>query len=127
MAESFSLATRVRAIRDDQHVFINDGVYGALSELHLVGVIDRIEAYGPEGHKRFGAPVLRTVFGPTCDSTDKLPSDIGFPADMEEEDHVMFYGVGAYSLATATRFNGFGNLTVETVQEQVAASVEVAA
>lgn len=33
VAESYSLATRVRAIRDDAHVFINDGVYGALSEL----------------------------------------------------------------------------------------------
>lgn len=90
-------------------------------------MIDRIEAYGPEGHKRHGAPVLRTVFGPTCDSTDKLPSEIGFPADMEEEDHVMFYGVGAYSLATATRFNGFGNITVETVQAQIPAEMVVAA
>lgn len=115
VAESYTLVTRVKAIRDDAHVFLNDGIYGALSELHLVGVIDRIEAFGPYGNRRQGAPVMRTVFGPTCDSTDKLPSELGFPQDMEEEDHVLFSGVGAYSLATATRFNGFGNITVETV------------
>ncbi|ALI56504.1 type III PLP-dependent enzyme [Celeribacter marinus] len=127
VAESYALATRVRAIRDDAHVFINDGIYGALSELHLVGVIDRIDAFGPEAQLRTGDPVLRTVFGPTCDSTDKLPSEIGFPCDMQEEDHVIFYGVGAYSVATATRFNGFGNLTVEIVQSQTCALRALAA
>lgn len=119
VAESYALVTRVKAIRDDAHVFLNDGIYGALSELHLVGVIDRIEAFGPFGNRRQGAPVMRTVFGPTCDSTDKLPSELGCPADMEEEDHLVFAGVGAYSLATATRFNGFGNITVETVQRLI--------
>ncbi|MDO6456266.1 type III PLP-dependent enzyme [Celeribacter halophilus] len=115
VAESYSLVTRVKAIRDDAHVFLNDGIYGGLSELHLVGVIDRIAVFGPEGTKREGPTVLRTVFGPTCDSFDKLPSDLAFPETMEEEDHVIFYGLGAYSLATATQFNGFGQITVETV------------
>ncbi|MDO6722757.1 type III PLP-dependent enzyme [Celeribacter halophilus] len=115
VAESYSLVTRVKAIRDDAHVFLNDGIYGGLSELHLVGVIDRIAVFGPEGTKREGPTVLRTVFGPTCDSVDKLPSDLAFPETMEEEDHVIFYGLGAYSLATATQFNGFGQITVETV------------
>lgn len=116
VAESYSLVTRVKAIRDNAHVFLNDGVYGALSELHLVGVIDRIGTFGPYGIARTGAPVMRTVFGPTCDSLDKLPSELGFPSDMEEEDFVIFYGLGAYSVATATKFNGFGQITVETVQ-----------
>jgi ornithine decarboxylase len=119
VAESYSLVTRVKAIRDDAHVFLNDGVYGGLSELHLVGVIDRIDVFGPYGNRRQGDPVLRTVFGPTCDSTDKLPSELGFPSDMEEDDHVVFSGLGAYSLATATRFNGFGNISIETVQSLV--------
>ncbi|RPE70973.1 ornithine decarboxylase [Pacificibacter maritimus] len=119
VAESYTLITRVKSIRDDAHVFLNDGVYGGLSELHLVGVIDRIKVYGPYGNLRQGDLVSRTVFGPTCDSTDKLPSELGFPADMEEEDHVVFSGLGAYSLATATRFNGFGNISIETMQALV--------
>ncbi|WP_417257146.1 type III PLP-dependent enzyme [Celeribacter halophilus] len=119
VAESYSLVTRVKAIRDDAHVFLNDGIYGGLSELHLVGVIDRIAVFGPEGTKREGPTVSRTVFGPTCDSVDKLPSDLAFPETMEEEDHVIFYGLGAYSLATATQFNGFGQITVETVHRHL--------
>lgn len=119
VAESYSLVTRVKAIRDDAHVFLNDGIYGGLSELHLVGVIDRIAVFGPEGIKREGPTVSRTVFGPTCDSVDKLPSDLAFPETMEEEDHVIFYGLGAYSLATATQFNGFGQITVETVHRHL--------
>ena len=119
VAESYSLVTRVKAIRDDEHVFLNDGVYGGLSELHLVGVIDRIGVFGPQGVKREGEKVFRTVFGPTCDSLDKLPSELEFPATMEEEDHVIFYGLGAYSVATATKFNGFGQITVETVQRHI--------
>ncbi len=119
VAESYSLVTRVKAIRDDAHVFLNDGIYGGLSELHLVGVINRIAVFGPEGTKREGSTVLRTVFGPTCDSVDKLPSDLAFPETMEEEDHVIFYGLGAYSLATATQFNGFGQITVETVHRHL--------
>ncbi|WP_417247378.1 type III PLP-dependent enzyme [Celeribacter sp.] len=119
VAESYSLVTRVKAIRDDAHVFLNDGIYGGLSELHLVGVINRIAVFGPEGIKREGPTVSRTVFGPTCDSVDKLPSDLAFPETMEEEDHVIFYGLGAYSLATATQFNGFGQITVETVHRHL--------
>ncbi|GAA3869781.1 type III PLP-dependent enzyme [Celeribacter arenosi] len=116
VAEAYSLATRIKAIRDDEHVFINDGVYGALSELHLIGVIDRVRIYGPGAELRTGETRSRTVFGPTCDSLDKLPSELALPLSMEEDDHMMFYGVGAYSTATATRFNGFGQITFQTVQ-----------
>ena len=116
VAESYSLATRVKAIRDDAHVFLNDGVYGALSELHLVGSIDRVAGFGPLALPRRGHPIPRTVFGPTCDSTDRLPGEIGVPSDLQDEDHLIFYGVGAYSTATATQFNGYGQISVMTVE-----------
>ncbi|PJA38374.1 MAG: hypothetical protein CO182_10715, partial [Lysobacterales bacterium CG_4_9_14_3_um_filter_62_6] len=32
-----------------------------------------------------------------------------------EGDYVLFQGMGAYSAATNTRFNGFGALTIATV------------
>ena len=34
---------------------------------------------------------------------------------MQEGDYLVFQGMGAYSMATNTRFNGFGDLTVATV------------
>ncbi len=35
--------------------------------------------------------------------------------DVAEGDYVVFHGMGSYSVATNTRFNGFGDLTIATV------------
>jgi ornithine decarboxylase len=75
--DAFTLAARVKALRDDVHVFLNDGVYGALTELPLIGVIDRITcdvARRPGARGRARTP--RIVFGPTCDSVDRLPGEL---------------------------------------------------
>ncbi len=114
VADAFTLAARVKAVRDGAHVFLNDGVYGALAELPLIGGIDRIEVMGPEGIRR-GPVTPRIVFGPTCDSVDRLPGEVMLPEGIAEGDFVLVHGLGAYSTATNTRFNGFGELAVETV------------
>ena len=113
--DAFTLAARVKAVRDDAHVFLNDGIYGALAELPLIGVIDRTRVVTPAGEARRGAAMPRIVFGPTCDSVDRLPGDVMLPADIAEGDFVIFEGLGAYSTVTNTRFNGFGELTLATV------------
>ena len=113
--DAFTLAARVKAVRDDTHVFLNDGVYGSLTELPLIGVIDRIEVLSPEGEKRTGAPQGRIVFGPTCDSVDRLPGEVMLPSDIAEGDYVIVQGMGAYSVVTNSRFNGFGELGLATV------------
>jgi len=113
--DAFALAARVKALRDGTHVFLNDGVYGSLTELPMIGVIDRIEVLTPEGGKRKGEPVPRIVFGPTCDSVDRLPGEIPLPADLAEGDFVIWQGMGSYSTVTNTRFNGFGELQMATV------------
>ena len=46
---------------------------------------------------------------------DRLPGMLALPADTGEGDWVVFHGLGAYSTATVTRFNGFGALKVATV------------
>ena len=113
--DGFSLAARVKAVRDDAHVFLNDGLYGSLFELGQIGVIDRIEAIDAEGNRRDGAQKGRIVFGPTCDSVDRLPGDVPLPSDLVEGDYVIFHGMGAYSTVTNSRFNGFGELMLATV------------
>jgi len=113
--DAFTVATRVKALRDDTHVFLNDGVYGSLTELPMIGVIDRTEVKCPKGKLRTGEPIGRIVFGPTCDSVDRLPGELMLADDLEEGDFVIFHGMGAYSTVTNTRFNGFGELGVETV------------
>ena len=113
--DAFALAARVKALRDGTHVFLNDGVYGTLTELPMIGVIDRMEVLSPEGTRRKGDILPRTVFGPTCDSVDRLPGELPLPSDIAEGDFVIWQAMGSYSTVTNTRFNGFGELQLATV------------
>ena len=115
VAESMTLASRVKGVRDGSHVFLNDGVYGCMDELPLTGMIDRVAVLTPQGKRRQGALEGRIVFGPTCDSVDRLPGDIALPSEIAEGDYLLIDGMGAYSTATNTTFNGFGALVVATV------------
>jgi len=108
VAEAFSLAARVKAVRADGRVYLNDGIYGGLAELRDIAPTDRVRLIAPDGLPRTGANVPRVVFGPTCDSLDRLPGTLDLPADMAEGDYLVCDGMGAYSLAIATRFNGYG-------------------
>lgn len=113
-AEAFSLATRVRAVRDEGDIFLNDGIYGGLAELLLIGAIDRIEVFDANLKPRDSQLEPRTIFGPTCDSVDRLPGELMMPSNIEEGDFVIFHGMGAYSTVTNTRFNGFGEMEIAT-------------
>ncbi|MGA0541559.1 type III PLP-dependent enzyme [Neotabrizicola sp. VNH66] len=113
--DAFTLAARVKSVRDDTHVFLNDGVYGTMVELPMIGVIDRIQVLAADGTKREGEAKPRIVFGPTCDSVDRLPGEIPLPEDIAEGDFVIWHGMGSYSVVTNSRFNGFGELHLATV------------
>lgn len=115
VADSFALLVRIKAIRDNDHVFLNDGIYGAFSEQPLVAATDRLTAWSPRGTERRGTARARTVFGPTCDSIDRLPGEIPLPGDIEDGDYLLVQGMGAYSAVTSTRFNGFGALALQLV------------
>lgn len=119
VADSMALCARIKGLRDDNHVFLNDGVYGAFAELPLMGAMDRITAWSPDGTQRTGEIRRRVVFGPTCDSVDRLPGETPLPADIEEGDYLLVQGMGAYSVATNTRFNGFGALQVHMVLDLI--------
>lgn len=117
VADAYALITRVKGVRDGTEVFLNDGVYGGLAELPIIGNIDRIEVLDPEGRPRQGDRSGRVVFGPTCDSVDRLPGEVPLPQDISEGDFVIFHGAGAYSTVTNTRFNGFGQMGHATVMQ----------
>ena len=115
VADAFVLISQVKAVRDETHVFLNDGVYGALTEMPMIGVINRHIVMTPDGKRREGALRDLIVFGPTCDSVDRLPGELALAADVAEGDYLVFPGMGAYSTVTNTRFNGFGELSLATV------------
>lgn len=118
VAEAFTLATRIKSQRNGgETVFLNDGIYGGLADLRDMGLTSRVRTIGPAGQRRTAAPQPRTVFGPTCDSLDKLPDGLLLPQDAEAGDYVLFDGMGAYSIAMATAFNGYGRHDVISVRQ----------
>jgi ornithine decarboxylase len=47
------------------------------------------------------------IYGPTCDTLDKMPRPILLPQTLSDEDWIEFGMMGAYSCALRTAFNGF--------------------
>jgi ornithine decarboxylase len=61
-----------------------------------------------DGGEVSGEPELfnTTLFGPTCDSLDFICKNTPLPR-LEVGDKIMVKNMGAYSVASATEFNGF--------------------
>ncbi|MBT8423493.1 MAG: type III PLP-dependent enzyme, partial [Silicimonas sp.] len=116
VAEAFTAAARIKGLRDDGSIFLNDGIYGSFAEAPILGNVDRIEVLAADGARRSDQVSRRTVFGPTCDSLDRLPGEVALPRDVTEGDWLLFHGMGAYSRATLTRFNGYGAERIVTVK-----------
>jgi len=116
VAESSSVLARVE-LRKGDALYLNDGAYGSL--------FDAAHAKWP-----FPARLVRpeeTVegqlrpfqfFGPTCDSVDHMPGPFWLPESVREGDYIEIGMLGAYGVAMATRFNGFGD--IDTVEVGVA-------
>ena len=105
VAPGCSLLTQIQLRKGDQ-LYINDGIYGSLSEQSHVGIefpARLIRLDDPPG----GETRAFTLNGPTCDSLDVLPKTFVLPDDAREGDWIEIDQLGAYSNALATRFNGF--------------------
>ena len=116
VADAAVLATRIKGMRNEgRTVFLNDGIYGGLPDLRDMGLSGLVDVVGPDGALRQGQPKPRVVFGPTCDSLDRLPDGLPLPEDAQTGDYLLFGGMGAYSIAMSTAFNGYGLGRVELV------------
>jgi ornithine decarboxylase len=106
VASGTSVVVQVQLRRSDA-LYVNDGVYGSLSDA---------------GAPRFRFPVrlirdaldpasarLRPfrLFGPTCDSADRMDGPFLLPGDVREGDRIEVGQLGAYGAALRTAFNGF--------------------
>ena len=121
VAEGASLLTRVE-LRKGDALYLNDGAYGSL--------FDAAHAKWPFPVRliRVGetsAAPLRPYqfFGPTCDSVDQMPGPFWLPDDIREGDHIEIGMLGAYGVAMATRFNGFGDVETIAVDDAPMASM----
>jgi ornithine decarboxylase len=116
VADAGVLATRIKGMRaEGRTVFLNDGIYGGLPDLRDMGLSGLVDVVGPDGSLRKGPATPRIVFGPTCDSLDRLPDGLPLPEDAQSGDYLLFGGMGAYSIAMSTAFNGYGLGRVELV------------
>ena len=101
-----TLLTRVKHRREDNTVFLNDGVYGGFMEQFFSPIVHPLRAYR-NGEELSGETAAFTVWGPTCDSLDKLAHQPQIPVEIAEGDWIEFALMGGYGSSTATRFNGF--------------------
>jgi ornithine decarboxylase len=89
--------------RRDGKVFyhINDGVYHTFS-----GIV--FDHWLPNFHSFTDGPKqVCAVVGPTCDSFDKITLSAQLPENLEIGDFLYTENIGAYSIASSTKFNGF--------------------
>ena len=86
--------------------YINDGVYHTFSGVVYDHWHPNFTSFG-RGKKEVCA-----VVGPTCDSFDKISLSVHLPGNLTIGDYLYTENVGAYSIASSTKFNGFDGAKV---------------
>lgn len=106
-ASAFTLYTTVIAVRQEHDnrfmYYLNDGVYGSFN----CKVFDHNDPQPiPVGKRNTGVSYPSVLWGPTCDSLDKVHENVLLPK-LEIGDWLLFRDMGAYTCSTASNFNGF--------------------
>ena len=129
-SSAFTLACNViarRTIGDESKqtddasymLYVNDGLYGNFSSImfdhqHPVAKILRA------GNRTlYDTPAAAasldisgteySIWGPTCDGIDRITESIRFDTTLDVGDWLYFEDMGAYTMCSATTFNGFSN------------------
>lgn len=107
VAQGASVVVQVQA-RKGEALYINDGVYGSLADAGSLHWRFPVRPVRPDR----GQPVTAetrvfTLFGPTCDSLDRMEGGFTLPADIAEGDWIEIGQLGAYGATLRTAFNGF--------------------
>ena len=110
-----SIVVQVQLRRGDA-LYVNDGVYGNLSDAGALGFRfpTRRVRLGDADDPEEGLADF-SLFGPTCDSADRMRGPFRLPADMREGDWVELGQLGAYGACLRTGFNGFGRVDLVEV------------
>jgi len=116
VADAFAYGVRVKSLRGNR-VYLCDGIYAGLAEFTSMP-LPAFSAHEAHGAARRGAARPCVVYGPTCDSLDRLPGEVSLPVTLAEGDWIIFGAMGAYLYGMTTRFNGYGaweTLRVQTL------------
>ena len=115
VSECYQLLVRVKGRKIGNILYLNDGIYGTLAEWRDIGPIKRLDVICPSGDAITSPRTDFTVFGPTCDSLDRLPGFVSLPRTIKDGDYILISGMGAYSNVTCTSFNGYGKVERVTI------------
>jgi ornithine decarboxylase len=116
VAGGASVVVQVQARRDGA-LYVNDGVYGSLSDAGALGFRFPARLIRPDGPAP--SDVLRpfAFFGPTCDSADAMRGPFLLPEDVREGDWIELGQLGAYGACLRTGFNGFDRARIVEVRD----------
>jgi ornithine decarboxylase len=110
-------------LRRGQALYINDGVYGSLSDAGAPGFRFPARRLRPEPGADDRSLLAFELFGPTCDSADRMKGPFWLPVDIDEGDWIELGQLGAYGACLRTRFNGFdGGAVVEVADPPMLAT-----
>jgi ornithine decarboxylase len=105
VAAGTSVVLQVQARRGEA-LYVNDGVYGSLSDAGAPGFRFPVRLIRAEGSTA-AALAPFAFWGPTCDSADYMKGPFWLPEDIREGDWIEVGQLGAYGACLATQFNGF--------------------
>jgi ornithine decarboxylase len=106
VASGTSVVVQVQRVRGRQ-LFVNDGVYGSLSDAGVPGFLFPVRLIPGDGRAPEATTIDAELFGPTCDSADHMKGPFVVPACVREGDWLEIGQLGAYGAALRTAFNGF--------------------
>lgn len=106
VADGVSVVVQVLHRRADA-LFINDGVYGSLSDAGRPGLLFPARLIVHDHRLPSAAADAFRLYGPTCDSLDHMPGPFVLPAEVRAGDWIEIGQLGAYGAALRTAFNGF--------------------
>lgn len=116
VAAGGSVVVQVQARRGDA-LYVNDGVYGALSDAGAPGFNFPVRLIRLDGAAA-GAVQPFELFGPTCDSADRMRGPFLLPVDAREGDWIEIGQLGAYGACLRTAFNGFDRARLVEVRDR---------
>ncbi|XP_055959819.1 ornithine decarboxylase-like [Mercurialis annua] len=90
--------------------WIDDGTHGSFN---LATYDHSSMMFKPLLRNEDGEAQLSTIFGPTCDGLDIVVSECKLP-ELNVDDVIVFYNMGAYTTSGASKFNGFNRFEMPT-------------
>jgi len=89
---------------DDKHIvyYLSESVYGSFNNTIFDHASISLLPFNERNEKQYDC----TVYGPTCDSMDKIASGCKLP-DLSIGEVIYIENMGAYTIAASSNFNGF--------------------